>query len=173
MLNAFHLRHLRRILAMNLSDFLANTEVLSRAGLQIPVTLLQQGRLRWLGYILRMEDVRTPRTCSTESWLKAREHVDVHTLGFSDVCKWDLQVSWHWCWKVGGPAWPSTKISLDIRCVRSEAKQRKAAEGTNGTAYKCSLCKRDCHSRVGDGQSESLTNKLPELVYKQVLSIPV
>ena len=50
-LNNFHLRSLRRILGINWSDKMPNTQVLERAGLPTMYTRLRKRRLRWLGHV--------------------------------------------------------------------------------------------------------------------------
>ena len=81
--NTFHLRNLRPILTIKWPDLVKNTDVDSRAGLQSPITLIQQRKLRWRCHVHRIEYGRilTP----TESWLKARECGDVHAMRYATI----------------------------------------------------------------------------------------
>ncbi|KAL8591855.1 hypothetical protein ACOMHN_044351 [Nucella lapillus] len=59
-LNAFHMHSLRRILNITWQDKVPNNTVLERAGCTSMYTLLKQRRMRWLGYVMRMNDGRIP-----------------------------------------------------------------------------------------------------------------
>ena len=59
--NAFHMRSLRRTLHITWQDKVTNNSVLERPGIPSMYTLLKQRRMRWLGYVVRMDDGRIPK----------------------------------------------------------------------------------------------------------------
>ena len=61
-LNTFHQRCLRKILGVQWSDRVSNTEVLEKCGVSSMHTILTERRLRWFGHVCRMEQGRLPRT---------------------------------------------------------------------------------------------------------------
>ena len=60
-LNSFHLRCLKRILAITWQDRIPNTIVLEKAKCSSIHALLSQKRHRWLGHICRMGKGRIPK----------------------------------------------------------------------------------------------------------------
>ena len=60
-LNSFHLRYLRRILKVRWQEKIPDTEILQRSGLTHVETMIMQKRLRWLGYVARMDDRCIPK----------------------------------------------------------------------------------------------------------------
>ena len=59
------MRSVRHILAINWSDRVSNTEVLTHAGNQSMFTLRFQRRLRWLGNVHRIADGKMPKDLAT------------------------------------------------------------------------------------------------------------
>ena len=60
-LNSFHLRCIRRILAIKWQAKRTTDEVLQQAGIPSLYAILMQRRLRWLGHVRRMEEGRIPQ----------------------------------------------------------------------------------------------------------------
>ena len=90
-LNSFHLRSTRRILGISWQDRVSDTEVLSRANCPNMFTLLRQGRLRWLGHVYRMEDVRIPKDILYGELASGRRSKGRPQLRNKDVCKTDMK----------------------------------------------------------------------------------
>ena len=61
-LKRFHRRCLRSILSIKWQDYVSNEEVLKKASLPSIESILLQVQLRWACHVLRMEDVRMPKT---------------------------------------------------------------------------------------------------------------
>ena len=60
-LRTFQQRHLRSIMKIKWDDYVSNEQVLSRANIDDIEILLAKSRLRWLGHVGRMEDVRAAK----------------------------------------------------------------------------------------------------------------
>ena len=60
-LNHFHTSCLRKLLKIKWQDWIPDTEVLKRAGMQSVHTLLKLAQLRWTGHVNRMPDERLPK----------------------------------------------------------------------------------------------------------------
>ena len=86
-LNSFYLRSIRRILVISWQDRVSNTEVLSRANLPSMFTLLRQRRLRWLGYVYRIEDDCIPKDILYGELASGRRSKGRPQLSYKDVCK--------------------------------------------------------------------------------------
>ena len=54
--NVFHMHCILRILHITWQDIVKNKSVLERAGIHSMYSLLKQRRIRWLGYVVRMDD---------------------------------------------------------------------------------------------------------------------
>ena len=91
LLNAFHLRCLRRLLHIRWQDRVTNTEVLEHTGsLSMPSLLIQQ-RLRWLGHAHRMEPDHLPREILYGELREGVRCVGRRLLRYKDIIKQDLR----------------------------------------------------------------------------------
>ena len=72
-------------------DKVTNAEVLSRAGLPSMYTLVRQRRLRWLGHVRRMEDVRIPKDILSGELATGQRSIGRPHLRFKDVCNRDVR----------------------------------------------------------------------------------
>ena len=162
-LSVFHMRCLRRILGITWSDRVTNNEVLERAKIPSMVTLLRQRRLRWLGHVCRMDEGRIPKDILYAELASGKRETGRPHLRFKDVCKRDMKaldidIS---TWEELAQDRSSWRITLNAGLKAGEVKLRQLADAkrakrkgkqlqpTAVTAYKCSRCNRDCHSRVG------------------------
>ena len=89
-LNSFHLRCFRRILGISWRDKVTNREVLARVDLPTMHTKPRQRRLRWLGYVRRMENGRIPKDLYGEL-ASGKRSVGRPQLHFKDVYKRDMR----------------------------------------------------------------------------------
>ena len=89
--NTFHMRNLGRILNINWSNHVTNTDVLARMGLPSMYTLLQQRRLRWLGHVRRMSDGQIPKDLMYGQLAAGSQAQGHPMLCFRDVCKRNLK----------------------------------------------------------------------------------
>ena len=162
-LNTFHQRCLRRILNIKWQDRVTNTEVLQRASLPSMFTLLKQRRLRWLGHVRRMEDVRIPKAMLYGELSRGSRGVGRPKLRFKDVVKRDMRDldidinEWESI-AADRSRWKATltqHLKLgEKRLIREAADKRKrrkaqASAVPISTSYLCDTCSRDCHSRIG------------------------
>ena len=92
-LNTFHLRCLRRTLAISWRDKVTNQEVLSRAGLSSIQCMLSERRLRWLGHVRRMGPERLPKDLLYGQLATGTRSTGRPYLRFKDVCKRDLKAA--------------------------------------------------------------------------------
>jgi len=162
-LSAFHMRCLRRILGITWSDHVTNNDVLERAKILSMTTLLRQRRLRWLGHVRRMDDGRIPKDILYAELASGKRTTGRPQLRFKDVCKRDLKAldidtntweelaqdrsSWRHTVNTGLRAGEEKlrKLADDKRARRKNRQLLPAAV----SAFKCTKCSRDCHSRVG------------------------
>ena len=162
-LNAFHMRCLRRILGITWRDKVTNKVVLEKAGIPSLYTLLKQRRMRLLGHVTRMKDGRIPKDLLYGELAIGKRPTGRPQLRFNDVCKRDLQAlgihtdSWA-VTAIDRDAWRHTvKLGLsqyeETQQVKAEEKRLRkktvclASRPT--TAFTCSKCGKDCHSRIG------------------------
>jgi len=72
-LDVFHRRFIRKILELSWQDRVTNEELMRRSGRRALSEIVQTRRLRLVGHILRLPDVRPARVAMTwilESWRK-------------------------------------------------------------------------------------------------------
>ena len=162
-LNTFYMRCLRRILHIKWQDHITNGEVLDRAKTTSLITILTQRRLRWLGHIYRMEDGRIPKDLLYGELASGKRSTGRPHLRFKDVCKRDMKATEidvnKWEQLAGDRSQWRQAVTTGLR--RSEEKLRQSAENKRArrkekqglplsdSAFRCHLCDRDCHSRIG------------------------
>ena len=88
-LNVFHMRCLRRILGITWQYKVTYNAVLKKLRYQT-YTLVKQGRMRWLGFVTRMEDGRIPKELLYGELATGKRPTGRPQLRFKDVCKQDL-----------------------------------------------------------------------------------
>ena len=124
------MRCLRRILNVHWSDKITNNKILEMAGIQSLYTILRQQRLRWLGHVIRMTDIRIPKMVLFSELASGARKRGKPILLYKDCCKEDLQV-------IGVSPELLKTVALDIGALRnlayeglrqSEAKMRKEAD---------------------------------------------
>ena len=161
-LNTFHMRSLRRILGISWQDKVPNTEVLSRAGLPSMSTLLRQRRLRWLGHVHRMPDGRIPKDLlygelATGSRRRGRPQLryrdalkrDMKAVGI-DTETWENLAADRSQWRGAVTRHLKTgEEKLTQAATRRRTRRKLRISNVQQTAYTCSTCGRDCHSRIG------------------------
>ena len=154
---------LRRILGISWQDKVPNSDVLSRAGLPSIFTLLRQRRLRWLGHVHRMPDGRIPKDLLYGELAYGKRSIGRPQLRYRDVVKRDMKTvdinteSWEslaanrFKWrealtkhlKSGEEKLTQAATERRIRRKQSDSLDRPETE------HRCSLCNKDCHSRIG------------------------
>ena len=163
-LNAFHMRCLRRILDVRWQDKVSNTTVLDRAGILSMYSLLKQRRMRWLGHVVRMDDGRIPKDLLYGELTQGKRPTGRPQLRYRDVCKRDMKAlgidtnTWETLASDRG-AWRQVVTNSlsnyeETLAEQSEAKRQRRkgsnqADNPHPTAFICTQCQRDCHSRIG------------------------
>ena len=162
-LHTFHLRSIRRIMGICWQDKVANADVLPRAGLPTMYNLLRQRRLRWVGYVRRMEDGRIPKDILYGELTLVMRTTGRPHLRYKDVCARDMKavdidtMSWE------GLAADRTKWrrALKQHLMTGEYKLMAAAADTRArrkegsssiqpeTTHRCDVYNKDCHSNIG------------------------
>ena len=170
-LNVFHLRCLRRILAISWKDHVPNCTVLKTANIPSMFALLSQRRMRWLGHVRRMSDGRIPKDILYGELAEGKRPCGRPKLRFRDVCKRDLRSlgikedSWEEtasdrsAWKNSVKAGiESAEAKRVVKWEEKRERKKNLSSVTNsdvdgGTSscslFTCSLCGRICRSRIG------------------------
>ena len=162
-LNSFHLRCLRRILQIKWQDQVPDTEVLERANMNSLHTTLSERRLRWLGHVRRMDAGRIPKDLLYGELMEGQRKTGRPKLRFKDVLKrdlknsainlntWESQADDRQAWRLAVKQGTAGKESRRIEhAVNKRAKRKQRSEQPQQpSAYTCSRCDRDCHSRIG------------------------
>ena len=145
-------------------DKVTNSAVMDNAGSLSMHLILCKRRLRWLGYVCRMEDGRIPKDLLYGELAAGQRPVDRPALRFKDVCKCDLK-----CTGLDTDSWEA--LAVDRSCWRHavsngiqrgervrtlqlvEREQRKArqknVEVNPQSEFVCNHCGRNCHARIG------------------------
>ncbi|XP_047481631.1 uncharacterized protein LOC125034034 [Penaeus chinensis] len=89
-LNAFHMRHLRRIIGLSWEDHVTNEEVLTRTGSHSMFYILKARRTRWLGHLRRKDDGRLPKDILYGELSSGSRQRGRPVLRFKDWAKRDL-----------------------------------------------------------------------------------
>ena len=161
-LNTFHVRCLRRVLNITWQDKVPNNAVLERAEIPSMYTLLKQGSLRWLGHVVRMDDGRIPKDLLYGELAQGKRPTDRPQLRYKDVCKRDLKAlgidinewetlasnrsAWRQAVQQGLLEFQET-LAEQAETKRQTRKARNQGDRP-ATDHICSLCGRDCHSRI-------------------------
>ena len=162
-LNSFHMRCLRRILQIKWQDQVPDTEVLERANMNSLHTTLSERRLRWLGHVRRMDAGRIPKDLLYGELMEGQRKTGRPKLRFKDVLKrdlknsainlntWESQADDRQAWRLAVKQGTAGKESRRIEhAVNKRAKRKQRSEQPQQpSAYTCSRCDRDCHSRIG------------------------
>uniref|UniRef100_A0A0L8H028 Uncharacterized protein n=1 Tax=Octopus bimaculoides TaxID=37653 RepID=A0A0L8H028_OCTBM len=157
-LNTFHVR----ILGILWQDKVTNTDVLSRAGLPTMLTLLRQRWLRWIGHVRHMEESRIPKEVLYGELVAGQRNIGHPKLRYRDVCRRDMKVlgintnSWEDL-AADRTSWRDTfhkqlqtgKENLRVAAAENRARRKEMTANRPDSTYRCNLCKRDCHSRIG------------------------
>ena len=166
-LNCFQLKHLRKILGVKWNDFITNADILQRADMPSMLTFLRQHRLRWLGHVHRMPDGRIPKDLLYGELAEGKRAIGRPMLRFRDVCKRDMMAldidvsTWEELaedragWRrelqlgLGRGEEKLKQAAADKRRKRKEKEQMGNVQLQGPSQHVCSLCGRDCHSRIG------------------------
>ena len=121
-------------------------------------TLLKQRRMRWLGHVARMEDGRIPKDLLYGELAQGKRPTGRPQLRYKDICKWDMTAL-----GINSNTWETSPA--DRSTIREEVtKGLSTFEGALASSLRpidnvgrlqpiqqtlCSLCQRDCHSRIG------------------------
>ena len=154
---------MRRILGIKWSDHITNTKVLERAGMPSIYTFLRQRRFSWLGHVRWMEDGRIPKDLLYGELAAGKGARGRPQLHFKDVCKKDMKTVGMDIskWEELAQDRDQWRHKLTSSLSRGEEELRLSWEGKRtrrknslqampaASSYLCSLCGRDCHSRIG------------------------
>ena len=144
-----------RILGITWQDRVTNYAVLEKAGIPSLYTLLKQRRMRWLGHVTRMEDGRIPKDLlygELATTTTLQRHMQVRTPS-----------AWHKHRLLGSychrqrclETHSKTGVITIWRNKASKAEEKRLHKKTvclanrPATAFTCSKCDRNCHSRIG------------------------
>ena len=162
-LHTFHTRCLRRIFNVTWQDKVPNNAILERAQLPSMYSILKERRLRWLGHVTRMNDGRIPKDLLYGELSSGKRAVGRPLLRYKDVCKRDLQAirldlnTWEGL-DQDRNAWRHAihegldQFEASVAEKQDVLHQRRKAsnlEPQAATHHTCSVCGRDCHSRIG------------------------
>ena len=86
-LNHFHAKCLQIILSFTWQDMVADTDVLTRAGIPSIHTLQQKARVRWAGHVTRMPDDRLPKQLLYGELCNGKRSVGGQQKRFKDTLK--------------------------------------------------------------------------------------
>ena len=142
-----------------------NAAVLEKAGSLSMHLMLCQRRLRWLGYVHRMEDGRIPKDLLCGQLASGCRPVGRPALRYKDVCKRDLKLtdinpdSWEkfaddrdgWRHAVrDGVRSGEEKRNLQLEDKRTKRKERQqTADSNQPSNFAYNNCGRECHARIG------------------------
>ena len=129
-LRTFQQRHLRSIMKIKWDDYVSNEQVLSRANIDDIEILLAKSRLRWLGHVGRMEDVRAAKMILFGELEHGLRSVGRPKLRFKDNCKQLLKRTDLLDWNVvakNRSLWRSKikAVCESLNVLRKERYQRK------------------------------------------------
>ena len=161
-LDQFHLRCLRRILAIHWQDRVTNQEVLRRAGLPGVEALIMQARLRWTGHIMRQDDSRLPKKIFCGELSHGTRRQCGQRKRFKDCLRDSLQNC-----KIPQDGWEARTADRSVwrhhilrgvknfeanRLARLDKKRqarKDRPEGPTAAAVTCPTCGRRCASQFG------------------------
>ncbi|GAA6105796.1 zinc finger protein 2 homolog isoform X1 [Tachysurus ichikawai] len=153
----------RGILRIQWQDKVPNTEVLERTGMNSMFSILSERHLRWLGHVRRMDPGCIPKDLLYGKLVEGARLTGRPRLRYKDVCKKDMKMAninvnnWesyaddHPAWRlaVRQGAQKAEKVrntNLAEKRARRKANQQQPQQAS---AFTCSKCNRDCHSRIG------------------------
>ena len=162
-LETFHMKHLRLILDISWDDYVTNTEVLEKAKIPSLHTILLQRRLRWLGHVHRMPEVRIPKKLLYGQLADGSRPLGRPHLRFRDVCKRDLENT-----GIGPKNWEKLasnrsqwrnvvyrgmeRAEKDRRVKAAEKRERRKEKNLSSpipSTHICNRCGRDCNAPIG------------------------
>ena len=165
-LNHFHTSCLRKLLNIKWQDWIPDTEVLKRAGMQSVHTLLKYAQLRWTGHVTRMPDERLPKKI-----LFGELQVEKHSHGgqkkrYKDTLETSLkdfnipteswehiaqdQAKWRGLIRRGAGEYEAKRIS-EAEQKRSQRKARAKALSTEffSSDLSCTICNKQFRAKIG------------------------
>ncbi|XP_055489048.1 uncharacterized protein LOC129695774 [Leucoraja erinacea] len=162
-LNTFHLRSIRCILGISWQGKVSNAKILSRTGLPSMYTLLRQRKLRRLGHVHRMEDVRIPKGILYGELISGRRTIGRPQLRYKDVSKRVMKAlnidveSWENL-AADRTRWRGT-LNQHLKTGEEKLLNAAADMWARGnergnfnkpeTTHKWDFCHRGCHSHIG------------------------
>ena len=151
------MRSLRRILGISWQDKVPNRGLVSCGS-----ALLRQRRLCWLGHVHRMPDGRIPEDLLYGELATGRRRTGRPQLRYRDVVKRDMKAvgidteTWENLAadrsKYRGAVTKHIKTGeekLTQAATERRARRKLCVSSIQQTAYTCSPCNKDCHSRMG------------------------
>ncbi|KAJ8021118.1 hypothetical protein HOLleu_40897 [Holothuria leucospilota] len=156
-------RHLPSLMRITWQDRIANTEVLTRAGMPAASTLVMSAQLRWPGHVVRMADGRLPKDLLYGQLSSGSRRRGGQKLRFKDCLHKSLKragidsISWEelaqdrtkWRTIIRKGA----KVAEDSLRRRTEDNRRKRQNRGPAIAppdvFICCICERQCLSRIG------------------------
>ena len=166
-LNSFHLRCLRKLLNVNWSDHIPDTEILDRANMDSIYAVLMKSQLRWAGHVARMPDDRLPKQIFFGELCEGARPQGRPLLRYKDTLKSTLKKCDinHETWEKDAqdrPAWRSVartgtiayeeerkKNAVTKRKNRKERQQNPPTNEETGQTHKCSVCNREFRAKIG------------------------
>ena len=163
-LNHFHLQCLRRILDIQWSDKLPDTDVLRRANMEGMEALLILNQLRWVGHVCRMDDHRIPKQLLYGQLKIGKRKPGRQKLRYQDAVRtnlsninldlrlWERQTAVRSQWRKA--LWTGVKKFNESQILKNEEKRanrkRSISSADDAAAsWQCGECGRICKSRIG------------------------
>lgn len=168
-LEAFHQRHLRRILRITWEDYRTNTSVLEEAGIPTITAIIAQHQLRWTGHVIRMQDSRLPKQVLYSQLLQGKRAPGGQKKRYKDNIKDNIRKchiplnTWETTVR-NRPAWRkvvregAAQYNRDLHsAAEQKRKRKKEITSTNKVppkpittpAHPCPHCPKVCGSRIG------------------------
>ncbi|GAA6101903.1 uncharacterized protein LOC116952123 [Tachysurus ichikawai] len=123
-------------------------------GMNSMFSIFSERRLRWLGHVRRMDPGRIPKDLQYGELPEGARLTGRPRLRYKEVCKKDMKMAninvnnWE-SYADDRPAQKAEKVrntNLAKKRARRKANQQQPQQAS---AFTCSKCNRDCHSRIG------------------------
>ena len=167
MLEQFHMRSLRKLLGVTWRDRVSNVEVLRRTSCVSLESVLHRSKLRWVGHVVRMDDVRLPKQLLYGELSRGARTAGGQLKRYKDSTKKILKAcnippaslealaedrqNWRTLSRQGLLYFEEERNRrlLEARERRHQAATAARTSTSTPTDFVCQECGRDCGARIG------------------------